>query len=351
MKRLITSALLSLIVFTVTSAQAPVAGTAYYLPRTALRFTMLVEKTSYEPGQFSQYADRYMKKTDVVQQPTTTYRIISTQMMPVAIPDTAKRFTLLMDKKYSVAKVDIDDNGVLLAINAEGKKAQKPAAFVPAKKPGILNPKDYMTEEILAAGSYAKMAELCAKEIYDIRDSRNQLSRGQADNMPKDGEQLKLMFANLDTQEQALLQLFDGVTSKDTTETVMTFVPTAEVNKQLFFRFSHKLGFTDIDDLAGAPFYLSIEDEHIAAKPEAPTVEPKKPKDDIGLHVNVPGKIKISLFEQEKPLANFETCVGQFGTVENLSGELFGKKQTSRITLNPVTGGIDNIQSETLNAK
>jgi len=350
MRRLITAILIVLGFASTTSAQTPLEGTSYYLPKTALHFIVQVEKTIYEPGQFAPYAERYMKKSDIVQQPFTTYRIISTKMIPVSVPDTAKHFNLLMDKKHTITKADLDDSGVLLAVNAEGEKVQYPAPFVAAKKPEVLNPKDYMTEDILSVGSSAKMAELCAKEIYDIRDSRSQLSRGQADNMPKDGEQLKLMFQHLDTQEKALLQVFEGITFRDTTETTITFVPTKEIDKQLLFRFSKKLGFTDIDDLGGAPFYISIEDEHTAPKPEMnPEGEKeKKSKEDIGLNVNQPSKIKVSLFEQEKPLASFETYAGQFGTTENLSGELFGKKQTSHIILNPLTGGIDSIQGETL---
>ena len=39
-----------------------------------------------------------------------------------------------------------------------------------------INPRDFLTEEILMAGSTAKMAELVAKEIYNIRESKNALS-------------------------------------------------------------------------------------------------------------------------------------------------------------------------------
>ena len=39
-------------------AQQTVAGTTYYLPKTALRVTMLIEKTTYTPGQFAMYANR-----------------------------------------------------------------------------------------------------------------------------------------------------------------------------------------------------------------------------------------------------------------------------------------------------
>ena len=45
-------------------------------------------------------------------------------------------------------------------------------------------------------------------------------------------------------------------------------------------------------------------------------------------------------------MKRFETYAGQFGKTECLSGELFGKKLTSRIVLNPVSGSIEKIESD-----
>ena len=58
------------------------------------------------------------------------------------------------------------------------------------------------------ASSRAKMAELVAKEIYNIRESKNALLRGEADNMPQDGAQLKIMLDNLNLQERAMTEMF-----------------------------------------------------------------------------------------------------------------------------------------------
>ncbi|MBR6016785.1 MAG: DUF4831 family protein, partial [Prevotella sp.] len=85
----------------VASAQT-VEGTSYYLPKTALRLTLLVEKTSYQPGEFAGYAQRYMKKNDVQLEASTTYRLIDTKIATFALPDTAKRYTLTLDKRYSI---------------------------------------------------------------------------------------------------------------------------------------------------------------------------------------------------------------------------------------------------------
>lgn len=346
MRKQFTTALLALCTMTMVHAQRTVEGTTYFLPRTALRLTFLIEKTTYTPGQFAPYAERYMKKTGVELNPSTTYRIINTHLSSVGVPDSAKQFTLALDKKHSITEVSRDQSGILLAINAQGKKPQQLMAFVPARKPEPLNPKDFMNEDILTAGSTAKMAELCAQEIYDIRDSRDQLSRGKAESMPKDGQQLKLMLANLTIQERGLLQVFEGTTVKDTIENVLTYIPTKEVKHQLLFRFSKRFGLTDSDDLSGTPYYICVTDEHVIAGANENTLEQKKSKDDIGLNVNLPGKIKVALYEQEKLRADFELYAAQFGRVENLSGELFGKKQTTRIILNPTTGSIESIQTK-----
>lgn len=341
----ILSACLSLLFALSANAQLPFEGMSYYLPKTEIQYSFLVEKTTYEPGQLSMYAGRYMKKNDVVQKPFVNYRIIDMQMTPIGVPDTAKHYTLSMDKKYSVGEVHLSDNGLLLAINDQPKAVETHKPFVAARKAPRLNPKDFMNEDILTAGSMAKMAELTAQEIYDIRESRNMLARGQAEFMPKDGAQMQLMIRELETQERALRQAFEGLTEKDTTEVIITYVPNQPVEKALLFRFSKRLGFTDIDDLGGTPYYISIEEEQKSAADSDPT---KKDKDDIGLRVNMPAKIKATLFQQEKSISSHTLYVGQLGTTENLSGALFGRKQTVRLTLNPITGALESIKEESL---
>lgn len=329
------------------SAQQPLEGTTYYLPKTVLRFTFLVEKTTYEPGQFAAYARRYLKKDDVQQSNATTYRIVDTRMDVVGEPDTTKCFQLLLDKRYSVSELFRADNGVLLAINAQNSVPQLPASFKPAAKKPHLNPKDYMNEDILTAGSTAKMAELVAQEIYDIRESRSMLQRGQAEFMPTDGEQLRIMMEGLKTQETALLQLFEGVTDKDTTEVTLTYAPNPGDERMVLFRFSEHFGMMDVDDLGGAPYYIEVTNGNVKPQPVNTNPE-KRAKDDINLYVNIPSKIEVTLFNGVQAEKKYELFAGQFGRMENLSGELFGKKQTTRIILNPITGGIEHMEEQIL---
>lgn len=335
---------LSLLFFPLALSAQSIQGTGYSLPKNGLRYSIMVEKTQYTPGRFCQYAGRYMKEK-VAQEPTTTYRIIGIEADETAMPDTSKQYTLTVDKKHSIDKVTCSPSGQLLAINADAAPALSPKnIFSPAPKPKPLNPNDYMTEDILSAGSTAKMAELSAKEIYDIRDSRNSLSRGEADNLPKDGAQLKLMYENMNRQEQALTSLFLGTTSKDTTLTSIDFYPSKEGTTTLF-RFSKYYGLVDKDDLSGEPYEVNVTDLRTVTKPVLTEEQKKEDKTDIGLYVSKPDKIKLEVTKDGNTIKTTEIEAAQFGYVQSLSGELFGKKQTSEIVLDPLTGSVKSIKS------
>lgn len=90
MKKYILSALMLLAGMGVSLAQQTVAGTTYFLPKTALRFAVKVEKTTYTPGQFAMYAFRYMKKKDVALHPAETYRVVDIRMNTIGVPDSTK---------------------------------------------------------------------------------------------------------------------------------------------------------------------------------------------------------------------------------------------------------------------
>ncbi len=345
-KTKIISFIFTLIASIAAQAQS-IEGTTYYLPKAMMRFTVKVEKTVYTPGQFAPYARRYMKK-DVSQDAATSYRIIGIEMAPQAVPDTSKRFTLLLEKKTNITKVCQADNGQLLAINADVKApADVHPIFTPAPKTPLPNPNDYMTEDILRAGNIAKMAELTAQEIYDIRDSRNQLSRGEADFMPKDGAQLQLMLNNLSMQERALVQLFEGTNVKDTTWTTIDYIPTKD-GQDILFRFSKYLGLLDNDDLAGAPYYINVKDNRTVTAPAPAPIDKKEDKNNIGLCVNNPSKITVTVQNDRQVIGRYEVSAPQFGYTESLSGELFGKKQTSKVILDPLTGSIQQIEAITM---
>ena len=322
---------LSLEAQTVSSIYQPgvtAEGAVYFLPKTAVNITIQVEKTTYTPGDFCLYAERYLRIKDVSPTPDVSYRITAIRQEAIAVADTAKRYAVKFDPKTSAANVRLSDNGILLGINTNDEAKdhtliQNNSHTSHLSAPtSMLNPRQYMNEETLSAGSTAKMAELTAQDIYEIRESRSMLVRGQADNMPKDGEQLRLMLNQLDVQDHALTSLFTGTLIKDTVEQVFTVIPENNINHEILFRFSRKLGLVDKDDFAGVPYPV------------------------YGIFVNIPGRLRSSVSDSQAVLISNDFPAGQFGNVELLSGALFNKHYTTHLWLNPISGAIERLDAE-----
>ena len=183
-------------------------GMVYYLPKTAVRVSVLVEKTVYTPGEFCRYAHRYLRVGNVSEEPSVAYRVISINQQAVPVADNQKVYSVKYNTKSIAANVTLTDDGRLLGINTpDADDVVTAAPFLPAQKEELPNPKQFLTEEILVCGSTAKMAELTAREIYDLRENRNLLIKGQADFMPQDGKQMELMLAQLDRQDRSLTSL------------------------------------------------------------------------------------------------------------------------------------------------
>lgn len=190
------------------------------------------------------------------------------------------------------------------------------------------------------ASSRAKMAELVAKEIYNIRESKNALLRGEADNMPQDGAQLKIMLDNLNLQERAMTEMFSG-TLKEEPQTFTIRLTPKEMNNEVAFRFSKRLGIVANDDLAGEPYYISITD---LKTPAIPKEDGKKKVD--GVAYNVPGRAHVILTGNNKKIFDGELPVTQFGTIEYLAPVLFNKNSTIKVLFDTATGGLIKVDRE-----
>lgn len=326
-------------------------GITYFLPKTSLRIVLHVTHTRYQPGEYAPYAERFLRMKDVALQPRDEWKITSAAIEAYGQADPSRAYTIRLNPKSSAPLVGLTDDGRLLTINAQGKDDTR---LTEATAPRITssrqsNPSDFKTQEILAAGSTLKMAELAANEIFDIRENRSLLAKGQADFMPKDGEQLRLMFQSLDEQEEGLLSLFTGSAVTDERTLTIDYVPAAAQEPTLVFRFSRHYGLVENDDLSGAPYYLSITDLKTLPAPE-PLPEGKKGKKAVepqDVRYIVPGQAQIVLTDERgDALAAVNAPMSQFGRIEHLGGELFNKRFTTRIKMSPVTGGIVSIEGE-----
>lgn len=319
-------------------------GVNYFLPRTALRVIVETEKTVVTPGDLNKYAFRYLRLNDVPTTPSTSYTIKSIKVDTYGIVDKNKAYNVKVKSKTIAPLVTLTPDGILLSVNKE--VVQPTMSNVPANVPApqTVNPRDFMSQEILAASSSSKMAELCAQEIYDIRESRNSLVRGEADNLPKDGAQLQIMLNQLDQQASALEQLFKGTVSKSTEYKVLYVCPQQE-GEGILFRFSQKLGALDANDMAGAPVYINLAP--VAPLPQAVNDEDaakKKAKMEKGIYYNVPVREMLTVYDNTQKYVQMETTMAQFGTTEILSDALFNKGVNTKVSFFPQTGGIEKLE-------
>lgn len=348
-------ALLSILLSVNTFAQTEVSpyggknqefGVTYALPKSVIEIEVETVKSTYTPGEFCKYADRYLRLTNISDAKEEHWELTSVKAKSLGIPDPAKTYFVKLKDKTLAPLMELTEDGVIKSINLPLSPKAVPAAVVPVAKKIKPNPRDFMTEEILMAGSSAKMAELVAKEIYKVRESKSSLLRGEVESMPKDGASLKLVLEKLDEQEQAMTELFSGSVEKEVKTYKFSIAPTQDITKAIAFRFSKKLGVLGVNDLAGSPVYYTLT--NLKTVPEQMPVT-GKPKKIEGIVYNVPGKAHFSVFTSQNSLFEDDFMITQFGNTDTLTESLFEKKSVVKVTFNPATGGVLKVDRETVN--
>ncbi len=318
-------------------------GVTYALPKSVIEIEVNAIKTQYTPGEFCKYADRYLRLTGISNIEETSWKIGNIKVSSVGIPDPDNTYFIKLKDKSVAPFIGLTEEGLIESINVPAGKKTVSAQAAPQTAKKKLNPRDFMTEEILMASSSAKMAELVAKEIYNIRESKNAIVRGQADNMPKDGESLKLMLANLEEQEQAMLQMFTGTTDREVKTFKLRVTPNGDIDKQVTLRFSKKLGVVANDDLAGAPIYISLTNLKTVTLPDEKSKKDNRKVD--GIIYNVPGQAQVKVFSNNEKFFEGELPIVQFGNQESLEKGLFNKNSTIQVVFYPETGAIKNVSN------
>ena len=334
-------------------------GAVYFLPRTAIDVIVTVQKVTTTPGDLCKYADRYMRLTGVPDAAETHYELLSVTTEYAGVADESKAFHIRFSTKSIAPNVQLSSEGTLLAINTDNPNCEEVSLEETHVIEGeAIDATPYMTEDMLAAGSKARLADLVAREIYDIRDSKSSLLRGESDYMPSDGEGLKLMVNSLQRQEDALMQLFSGVTIREQITRTYRFIPVGNTSKEVVARFSRKLGLVDVDDLSGTPLFIdvrslatqnaSVTSDNGVNAAEGVQTDPKaafhKGKSFEGVMFNIPAKASVKVYNANKVFVDEKTTLAQFGSLETLSSKLFSTKSTTKVVLDPVTGALVKIE-------
>ncbi len=317
-------------------------GLTYNLPKTAVVITVESSCVKTVAGPFAPYAEKFLGVKDAAQVDQSVWEIEKISLETVAQADTSRTYHIDFPEKGVLPTFYLTNDRCLCSIN----RAPQDLVALPQEKTVEVKGKPYykasdvLTGEILKAGSKLKQAELVAQEIFSIRESRSLLIKGEADNMPGDGASLQLMLDNLSAQEEALMSLFVGTSTETRQSHNYTYLPTRETSRDLAFRFSKHLGYVDIDDYAGEPFYMSVQITEDNREQYVPGVKTKK-RANNGIAFCIPGKIHITLLNTKETLAEGDMYMAQFGRVEQLPQNQFtDKKRPCSASFTPATGAI-----------
>lgn len=319
-------------------------GITYSLPKTSLVVDAKVTKVTCKAGPYYQYAEKYLGVKDAVTEDKVYYELGKVNLINRGLPDPDNTYIVEFKAGTVAPYAYLTEDGRLCSINAEYTPAESELDALKKKtEQKEVTDASVFSEELLMAGSTAKQAEVAAKQIYRIRESRLNILTGEADNLPPDGEAMKLVIQQLEDQEKALTNLFTGILTKETQHYEVEITPHDDLDKEVLFRFSKRLGILDSDDLGGAPVYMNLKAIERAPVLDAKEAE-KKEKSLKGIVYNVPGKASIEILMNKKSLFKGEAQVTQFGSREGLAPVMFeDKKAPVKVYFYPETGAIKQI--------
>ncbi len=317
-------------------------GVLYSLPKTAFIINAEVTKVTQKAGPYFRFADRYLGIKNVITEDAVYHELGRIALVSKGIPDPSQMYKIEFNQKTVAPFAFLTRENLLCAINdtyvlefsdEERRVEHKEIASFSTS---------VFSEEMLRAGNETKQAEIASKEIYELRESLKDIITGNAENMPSDGEGLKLMVSKLEEKEKALVQLFTGITSKETTYYDVELVPEDELEREVLFRFSTKLGILDADDLGGEPVYMNLK--ALERIPELDPKEAEKKAKSKGVVYNKPGRGRAEIIYNNRSLLRKEMYVVQFGIQDVLLPVLFeDKKEPIKVLFYPESGSIKSI--------
>lgn len=320
----------------------PLEGTVYNLPKTILIIEVETKRTIETPGKYFQYAERYLGLTDVCKSEMIKNEISSVKLILKPVPDNLNSY-LLINKKIKNSKntIDLTKDGFLKSINGVASENPGKQIFSPTLRTVL--PKEYhtmessiMTKEMQQSTSTAKIAELAASELFNIRETRLNILTQDIDKTPSDGMSYEIVLGELNRMEKYYSELFTG--KREIIHEKKTFeVEPSEELESILFRFSQTNGIIDKSDLSGSPIYIKIKKqkeikiENLSAKKD----KKAKKEEPASLYYRLPGKAKVNITHGNDLLLEKEVTVSQFGEVLTLpDGEYVS------VEMCPLTGSL-----------
>lgn len=328
-------------------------GIVYRLPQTEIEGRFNVRERSYTPGPLAAYANRYLN-VSASGQPARHFELLAGKLLTLGRADSTEQYLVAFDKKTLAPFVKLTDEGILYAINGSNDATafQTPVAtplVVTLSEKEVDRQLPALPREYSQAGTVAKQAEIAASYLYSLRESQMDLVTGASENMPKDGESMRLALEKLRTEERRTLRLFLGDTTERITQHAVHYLPTGEAVKEFVLaRFSPLTGLVDAQDLSGSPIYLDLQIIEQAPALDAKEQKRKEKLLENSIVYRQPGIASLTLTYEGKALAKERLSLSQLGSLQALAPKMLhiGTSATTAVYFDLSTGAIRDIRQE-----
>lgn len=328
-----------------TAGKASDYGLVYTLPTTAVDVWLTCRMEEKKPGEFQNYANRYLGRTDAIREESRTATLESVVISTEGVADSSEQW-LAQFKSGSTPFMLLSPEGIPLALNTEETFAGDTftAPVAEAARPTALetDAADHaQTMEMVMSSSTSKRAQLASERIFELREMRSDIMSGQADNMPSDGEAMRIVLDNIAAQEAALTAMFLGTTKSRTEVRRVRVMPdSTDISGRVIARLSAFDGIVDAEDLAGAPVVLDLK---VVTRGELPVNDKGEVKTfpKGGVAYRIPGTAEVTVSYMDRPVAVSTVTLAQAGDVFGLAPALFtDKKEPSKAIFDPRTGAL-----------
>lgn len=324
----------------------------YGLPKTSLKVDVELVKTIIRKGPFAEYAAKYLQmnvnKTDNVKWRIGTvslsehfeldpsqYYVITFKNLPKNIERliTLTKEGALLDMSLSsflasgeFAPAEITtgfknmviENPLFQTVDTLHKLMLKDTAFV--KEPLVVKKLQHLPKE--------SQAKELAQQIFDLRQRRQDLLNGEADDSP-DAPTLKLLLEQIALQEASLLTLFTGTSMEIPVKRSFVSLPAGKTQKTTLFYFSEQAGFAPNKEGAMEVACLYTPQGEVTVNNmelvNPKTVAKSKKEKEIlknSVYYRVPAQVEVKISVNNETLASKRIPVYQMGTLTSVLMEV-----------------------------
>jgi hypothetical protein len=305
----------------------------YGLPQTRLFFEVDLTKIVVKKGPYAEYAGRMLGLQNVPLKDSETWKIESVKIRDRQEVDNTCLYTLSfidypqnIDKLLRFSKegliLDVTADNVLTNNRYTGKENEDFQFMNAAVKMTTIEKVDtvfktvptdtaFVRIPVLQRKVLGKTAEEQAREaaaqIFNIRQSRLDILTANIDHPYAEGPALKLILNELDTQEERLLSLFNGVTVESHYVNTYSVVPEKPGTTATLFYFSDRAGVVGKNTAGAKEVWYEI------GKIPAPASGVRDQQTSNVVYYRIPQIVDISAGVDKNLLITSPKTVYQFG--------------------------------------